>query len=962
MKKLITGIAILCLFCVATSYGQLCQGPAQGSVPSGVIVSTGTFTKTITITEPQKPIVHNKETYTETPVKMDFSLTPAVKQVYTEDASCKDKAIKDSASFMLKSFDGIPQQNGIPPDPYIAVGPNHIISIVNSVFCIWDKNGGLLKTISGDAFFTPVVPGVSTFDPKVLYDHFSKRWVMVWLHADQTNKKAYFLLAVSASDNPLGNWSTWALPSSLNGSTTVDQWGDYQGVGYDDSCIYITSNQFSNAGTFQYAKIRIVPKAQLYTNTAGPVIWNDLWNILLPSYGGSVFCVRPSIARDHESGYYLTFIPNYSANFISVYKITNPATNPALTGSIVYVNTFYPASNANQLGGGSMLLEGGGGQLRNEPKVMDNKMWLTHTVRNPYATANSAVRYLQLDLSASAPALLQDQLLGASGFWHFYSALEVDKDQNVAITYSRSGDTQYAGAYYTYEYKNETSLRNSNVLQAGRANYVKDFSSGRNRWGDYNGIIIDPSDSSSFWLFGEYVFAKDTWGTWTGEMRLATFPGNYLSASSLDFSNIEITKTSDTLTSYIRNWGSNDLTITAMPDSVGPFKLLTHLTLPYTIHPYDTAKVQIVFKPTIAKQYDTLYTVTSSLSSFAGIPLKGKGYVIKPVTKDVVYASTGAGNQGSVFTVNTTSGNGTLLGASLLNEIKAIAINPKTQVMYGIVAGSSNTSVYRVNAEKGDSYLLKNIPLANTAGICFDTNGVCIMALKTGEFYKVDLATGDTLRLSSSHIGISNITVNLLNNQFYASFFTAIGAGKDKLYKVNPYTGDTILVGKTGFGIATNALVFDKTGNLYGATGTASALNNLIKIDTLTGVGTIVGSTAFKNVTGLTVLYDKTTSVENGKPSETPSDFVVKQNYPNPFNPSTTIEYSLPVSANVRITVYNLLGEIVSNLVNTDMSAGVHRITWDASKYTSGTYFYEIRANGSNGRNYTQIKKMIFMK
>ena len=961
IKKLVL-ITVLPLFFAGTGFGQLCQGPAQGSVSSGVIVSTGTFAKTITLTEPQKPIVHNKETYTETPVQMDFSLVPSVKQVYTEDASCKEMAKRDSASLLIKSFDGIPQQNGIPPDPYIAVGPNHIISIVNSVFCIWDKNGGLLKTISGDQFFTPVVPGVSTFDPKILYDHFSKRWVMVWLHADQTNKKAYFLLAVSASDNPLGNWCTWALPSSLNGATTVDQWGDYQGVGYDDSCIYITSNQFSNAGTFQYAKIRIVPKAQLYNNTAGAVVWNDLWNIQLPSYGGSIFCVRPSIARDHESGYYLTFIPNYSANFIAVYKISNPATSPSLSGNILTVNNFYPASNAGQLGGGSMLLEGGGGQLRNEPKVMDNKMWLTHTVRNPYATSNSAVRYLQVDLTGAVPVLLKDQLLGASGFWHFYSALDVDKDQNVAITYSRSGNTEYAGAYYTYGYRNDAALRNSNVLQAGRANYVKDYGSGRNRWGDYNGIIIDPSDSSSFWLFGEYVSAKDTWGTWTGEMRLSAFPGTNLAASSLNFSNVEINNISDTLTSYIRNWGSTDLTINSIPDSVGPFKFVNNLTLPYTVSPYDTLAVKIVFKPTTARMYDTVYTFNSSIPSFAGVPVKGKGFIIKPVNQDIVYASTGSGSQGAMFTVNTTTGNGTLLGSSLQNEIKSIAINPKTKIMYGIVAGLSNTGVYRVNAELGDSYLLKNVPLTNTVAIAFDTNGVCIMALKTGEFYQVNLETGDTIKLSSSHISINNVTVNLLKNEFWASFYAAVGTNRDKLYKVNPYTGDTVFVGKTGFGVVTNALAFDKLGNLYGITGTATAINNLVKIDTLTGTGTIIGATSFKNVTGLSVLYSKPSAVEDDRLSEIPSDFVLRQNYPNPFNPSTTIEYSLPANANVKIMVYNLLGELVSTLVNNNVSAGTHRVVWDASRFTSGTYFYEINVNCSNGKNYTQIKKMIFMK
>ncbi len=98
-----------------------------------------------------------------------------------------------------------------------------------------------------------------------------------------------------------------------------------------------------------------------------------------------------------------------------------------------------------------------------------------------------------------------------------------------------------------------------------------------------------------------------------------------------------------------------------------------------------------------------------------------------------------------------------------------------------------------------------------------------------------------------------------------------------------------------------------------------------------------------------------------------PYTFSLDQNYPNPFNPSTQIKFSLPVNANVKITVYNLLGQTVRELINNDMNTGFHSVQWnsdDASgkKVSSGIYFYELNANGVDGAKFNQVRKMILIK
>jgi hypothetical protein len=99
--------------------------------------------------------------------------------------------------------------------------------------------------------------------------------------------------------------------------------------------------------------------------------------------------------------------------------------------------------------------------------------------------------------------------------------------------------------------------------------------------------------------------------------------------------------------------------------------------------------------------------------------------------------------------------------------------------------------------------------------------------------------------------------------------------------------------------------------------------------------------------------YSQNTEVE----IVTPSSFTLEQNYPNPFNPSTTIRFSIPVETDVRLNVYNTLGQEVAELVNSRLKEGYHQVDFDASTLTSGIYFYRLEAD-----KFVDVKKMIIIK
>ncbi len=103
-------------------------------------------------------------------------------------------------------------------------------------------------------------------------------------------------------------------------------------------------------------------------------------------------------------------------------------------------------------------------------------------------------------------------------------------------------------------------------------------------------------------------------------------------------------------------------------------------------------------------------------------------------------------------------------------------------------------------------------------------------------------------------------------------------------------------------------------------------------------------------------------SVEELPSEQLPTGFSLQQNYPNPFNPSTIIEFTVPELANVRLTVYNLLGQEVMTLVDQEMSAGVYRAAWDGqdrsgTPVAGGVYFYRLETD-----EFAETRKMVLLK
>ena len=183
--------------------------------------------------------------------------------------------------------------------------------------------------------------------------------------------------------------------------------------------------------------------------------------------------------------------------------------------------------------------------------------------------------------------------------------------------------------------------------------------------------------------------------------------------------------------------------------------------------------------------------------------------------------------------------------------------------------------------------------------------------------------------------------------------------GGNNWFEQQSYTSETVLYSVSfadeynGWTVGSGGQI-DHTsdgGNLWEtqSSGTINILWDVYFVNPTTGW--IVGDN------GLILKYTIPVSVDDNESDSAPNKFALEQNYPNPFNPTTTIEYSIPESGNVKLEVYNSLGEEVATLVNKFEEAGNYELTFNASKLSSGIYYYRIECE-----NFVQVRKMVLIR
>ena len=404
-----------------------------------------------------------------------------------------------------------------PPDTHGAVGPNHVMTTLNSEVRIQNRAGGVISTVSLSSFWASV-GNADPFDPKVLYDPYKNRWIFT-AAANANLTTAAVLVGVTQTSDSTGAWFLYKITADATGT----YFADYPSLGFNKDWIVASFNMFPISGTGgTQVNIYALNKTNLYAGTATFTLMQDT--------SGLGFTMVPAITYDTNlNRIYLLEDFDNTIGQLRLSTITG-----AIGSEILTTGTATPTSASNwdfggvgdfmpQLGSAHKI-DGGDSRIQNLV-YRNGSLWTTHAVFLPTAApTRAAVQWWEIATNGVVKQFnRRDDATGKTNYG--FPTIAVNKNSDLLIGYSRFATNQYASGNYSFRFSFDTTntLRDDTVFKAGESAYYKTFGGADNRWGDYSSTVVDPVNDLTFWTIQEYaatavgnpnIDGNGRWGTW----------------------------------------------------------------------------------------------------------------------------------------------------------------------------------------------------------------------------------------------------------------------------------------------------------------------------------------------------------------------------------------------------------------------------------------------------------------
>ena len=417
--------------------------------------------------------------------------------------------------------------NSAPPDTNLAVGPNHVVEIVNTDFAIFNKSG---STVYGPVQINTLWSGFGGMcqadndgDPIAKYDSIAGRWVISQFAITSPNPNYLQCVAVSTTGDPTGTYYRYSFSYG-------NQFPDYPKMGVWPDAYYITFNMFNSGGnTFLGGKACAYDRSRMLTGASATQQCFDLGT----TYGG----LLPSDldgSRSAPAG-----SPNYivadgaGSNQLAYWSFHTDWTSPAnttLTGPTTLATAaFTPPCN----GGGTCVPQSGTSQKLDT--LGDRHMYRLayrnfgdHEAlvinRSVIAGSSVGIRWYELRTSgANSLSIFQQGTYAPDSNYRWMGSIAQDASGNIGLGYSVSSSSLHPQIRYTGRLAGDaagTMTQGEGTIIAGAGSQT----GGLSRWGDYSAMSVDPIDDCTFWYANEYIPANGSFN-WRTRIASFKFPG-----------------------------------------------------------------------------------------------------------------------------------------------------------------------------------------------------------------------------------------------------------------------------------------------------------------------------------------------------------------------------------------------------------------------------------------------------
>jgi hypothetical protein len=430
-----------------------------------------------------------------------------------------------------------------PADPTGAGAAVHVMTAVNVSYAIYPRATLTnppaivppLLTGTLESLFPGLPAGAFVFDPKVVYDHYSGRFIMVFLSGHgqpfTPGPQSSRLLIASIPDATATDQSTWCLRDINADQIRRDgkQFGDYPGLGFDRNYVYVTTNQFDFGRTesFRYSQILAIGKQSLFS-CSGKLRMTAFGKAETDHRSGDpAFTIQPAVTESELGFGNVEFMASFqesSCGFLcgrrlTIFRLKKKARGIDLAADQVNV----PPGRMAPLGtqrDGSLKCEPiehcwDAGDLRLVTAFYDadrDRLYTAHAIRFDVVPGDgyleAAIRWYEIDPSPIKRArVTRSGIVGESGRDSGWPSVATDSSGNLFVNFNRAGAPvpgEYLSSAVATIPPGATAPSATLILVSGEALYVDE--TGRpQRWGDYTAINRDPLDPLDIWTINQYA-------------------------------------------------------------------------------------------------------------------------------------------------------------------------------------------------------------------------------------------------------------------------------------------------------------------------------------------------------------------------------------------------------------------------------------------------------------------------